>query len=425
MPITTEILRRLILEQREDTLLPQKYIQRDAETALTRLKHNAEIIVVTGVRRCGKSVLMQHQMLLEQQSDYYMNFEDERLANFTVEDFQTLQETFIELYGVQKVYYFDEIQNIDGWEMFARRLYNGNNKIYITGSNANLFSEELGTRLTGRYIALTMYPVSFAEYTAFKHNDNINLRNLTTKQIGLLKGLFKDYMSNGGIPAYIKDNDKEYLHSLYESILYRDIISRYKITDPTAIKKLLFYLASNCGKETSYSALSRFVQVASSTTIAHYCGYIENSYLCFFVNRYNDSIKAQQQAPKKVYFIDHVLAKVVGFRNSEDYGRTLENIVYLELRRRGYEIYYYSGKKECDFVVRSEHYTSQVIQVCPNLADPDTKQREYSGLLEAMQRFSLDTGLILTEDENFVETVVLNEQNFKIQVTPIWKWLLA
>lgn len=425
MTITTEVLRRLILEQRGDTSLPEKYIQRNAEEKLARLKHNAEIIVLTGVRRCGKSVLMQYHMQLEQQSYYYINFEDERLANFTVEDFQTLQETFIELYGVQKVYYFDEIQNIDGWEMFVRRLYNGNNKIYITGSNANLFSEELGTRLTGRYIALTMYPVSFAEYTAFKQNDNIDLRNLTTKQIGLLKGLFKDYISNGGIPSYIRDNNKEYLHSLYESILYRDVVSRYKITNPAAIKKLLFYLASNCGKEASYSALSRFVQAANSTTIAHYCSYIENSYLCFFVNRYSDSLKAQQQAPKKVYFIDHALAKVVGFRNNEDYGRTLENIVYLELRRREYEVYYYSGKKECDFVIREEHYTTQVIQVCTNLADPETKQREYTGLLEAMQRFSLDSGLILTEDEDFVETVAVNEQKFKIQVIPIWKWLLA
>lgn len=425
MTISAEILRRLILEQREDTRLPKNYIQRDAEEALTRLKKNSEIIVLTGIRRCGKSVLLLHQMLLEQQSDYYINFEDERLANFTVDDFQTLQEIFIELFGIQQVYYFDEIQNINGWEMFVRRLYNANNKIYITGSNANLFSEELGTRLTGRYISLTLYPVSFSEFTVYKQNEIPDLLNLTTKQIGLLKGLFKDYVLSGGIPAYIKNSDKEYLHSLYESILYRDIVSRYKISDPSALKKLLFYLASNCGKESSYSALSRLVKVANSTTISDYCSYIENSFLCFLVNRYSDSIKAQQQAPKKVYFIDHVLARIVGFRTSEDYGRMLENIVYLDLRRRGYEIYYYSGKKECDFVIREGHYTKQVIQVCKSLLEPDTRQREYAGLLEAMQRFNLNMGLILTEDENFLEEMSIGDQKYTIEAMAVWKWLLT
>src|SRR3990167_8518883 len=153
-PMTPELLKNIIADQQEEKILPTNYFQRVKENVLTKLAANKEIIVITGVRRCGKSVLLQHIRQQSREKDYYFNFEDERLATFTVKHFQMLLEVFIELFGLQTTFYFDEIQNIPEWEKFVSRLYNAGNKIYITGSNANLFSEELGTRLTGRYISI-------------------------------------------------------------------------------------------------------------------------------------------------------------------------------------------------------------------------------------------------------------------------------
>lgn len=427
MAISSELLRRIILDQQEDQRWPTLYIQRTLEKSLIRLSQNKEILVLSGLRRSGKSVLLEHvRRVSGSGNDYYFNFEDERLVNFTAEDFELLHQEFIALYGVQNNFYFDEIQNIPQWELFIRRMYNKGCKIYITGSNANFFSEELGTRLTGRYISLNVYPVSFAEFSQYKIP--LNKFNFSTHDIGSLKEVYSNYLNLGGIPAYINNSDPEYLHSLYESILYRDIVARYRITNSEALKKLLFFLASNCGKEVTLSKLLGMINnngkiVSSVTTISDYCSYIQNSFLCFFVNRYDDKLKIQQQAPRKVYFIDHALAKILGFRTSEDRGRTLENIVFIELKRRNYEVFYYSGRKECDFVLREGSSTHQVIQVCLELHDPSTKEREIAGLLEAMNAFSLSEGLIITENEEAQEIIEKNGKKYQIAIVPIWKWL--
>lgn len=427
MAISPDLLKRIILDQREDQRWPKMYIQRTVQKDLDRLCENEEIIVLSGIRRCGKSVLLEHvRRIRGAGNDYYFNFEDERLVNFTAEDFEVLHQTLISLYGVQNNLYFDEIQNIPQWELFVRRMYNKGCKVYIAGSNANLFSEELGTRLTGRYILLNVYPISFAEFS----QDIISLEKIdfSTKDIGHLKEHYSKYLEFGGVPAYVRSKDPEYLHALYESILYRDIITRYKVGNPDALKKLLFFLASNCGKEVTLSKLLGMINnngkiIKSNTTISDYCRYIENSFMCFFMNRYDDNLKAQQQAPRKIYFVDHVLAKILGFRTSEDRGRTLENIVFIELKRRGCELFYYSGIKECDFVVRRGARTQQVIQVCLELHDPSTNEREESGLIEAMDKFSLSEGLIITENEEGGKIIEKNGKKYHIIIKPIWKWL--
>jgi uncharacterized protein len=427
MAISQDLLKRIILDQHEYHNWPTGYIQRTAENRLNKLSQNKEIIVISGIRRCGKSVLMEYtRKISSNKNDYYFNFEDERLVNFATEDFEILHQTLIALYGIQNTFYLDEIQNIPAWELFVRRMYNAGCKIFLTGSNANLFSEELGTRLTGRYISLEIYPISFAELS--QPHISLAKKNFSTTEIGLLKEQYAKYLEFGGIPEYIVHKDPEYLHSLYESIIYRDIITRYKVGNPEAIKKLLFYLASNCSREMSLSKLLGMINntgkiIKSNTTISDYCSYIEKSFLCFFVNKYDDNLKAQQQAPRKVYFIDHVLAKIIGFRSTEDRGQMLENIVFIELKRRGHDIYYYKDSNECDFIVRDGINTLQVIQVCIELYDPTTKQREISGLIEAMDKFSLSEGLIITNNEEKVEIVEFNNKVYTIVIKPIWKWL--
>ncbi len=429
MAISPNLLKRIILDQREDKRWPKIYIKRTSEKKLDRLSKNKEIIVLSGIRRCGKSVLLEHiRRMRINGHDYYFNFEDERLVNFQAEDFEVLHQTLISLYGVQKNFYLDEIQNIPSWELFIRRMYNNGCKIYLTGSNANLFSDELGTRLTGRYVSLNIYPISFAEFS--QEHIPLEQKDFSTIDIGTLKKQYSKYLKLGGIPAYITNQDTEYLHSLYESILYRDIITRYKIGNPEALKKLLFFLASNCGKEITLSKLRNMINnngkiIKSNTTISDYCNHIENSFMCFFVNRYDDNLKAQQQAPRKVYFIDHVLAKILGFRISEDRGRMLENIVFIELKRRGHDVFYFRGSKECDFVIHEGFRVQQVIQVSIELYDPSTKEREMSGLIEAMKKFSLSHGLIITENEEYVETREIENKKYNIVVFPAWKWLRA
>lgn len=421
--MTPELLKLIIADQQEEQL-PVHYVERTSEEKLNLLAKNKEIVVLTGIRRCGKSVLLQQARQRDTESDYYFNFDDDRLVTFDISHFQLLQEIFIELFGLQKKYYFDEIQNIDGWERFVRRLYNGGNKIYITGSNATLFSEELGTRLTGRYVSLSIYPFSFYEFVRHQAASLTDKKTLSTTQIGQIKKLFNQYCHLGGFPEYVKYHQTDYLHSLYESIIYRDIVARYKISNIKPLKELIFYLASNCSKEITYNSLRKLLGLGSTTTVSDYCSYLENSYLCFFVNRYSESVKIQMQSPKKIYFIDHVLARVVGFRFTEDRGRMLENIVFIELKRRAYEVYYYRDNKECDFLVRKNGKITSAIQVCQNLENPNTKQRELEGLLDALERYSLNEGYILTEREENTIAVQRNRVQYKIKVVPLWKWLL-
>ncbi|OGT45477.1 MAG: ATP-binding protein [Gammaproteobacteria bacterium RIFCSPHIGHO2_12_FULL_38_11] len=422
--ITPELLKDIIADQREEAM-PMDCLVRTIEKKFKELLGNQEIIVLTGVRRCGKSVLLNTIRMQSTEKDYYFNFEDERLATFTSDDFQLLYQVFLEEFGEQKTFYFDEIQNIPGWEMFVRRLYNAGNKIMITGSNATLFSEELGTRLTGRYIQLSVYPFSFYEYLQHEIPQLLNKALLSTKEKSQIKKLFNHYCEWGGIPAYLRNHEIDYLQTLYDSIIYRDIVARYKLTDAPIFKKMVFFLASNCSKETTYNALRKFLGLGSVTTVSNYCVYLENSYLCFFLNRYHASVKTQNQSPKKVYFIDHVLAKIVGFHFSEDRGRLLENIVFIELKRRFKQIYYHAEKKECDFIIQEGVKIIAVIQVCASLANEDTKQREMDGLLEALSCYSLKTGTILTESEEKTEIVVKDKIKYQIKIIPLWKWLIA
>jgi len=417
-----ELLKEIILEQQEYQL-PDVFVARQIYDEVVNVHDNLNIIVITGVRRCGKSTLLQEIRSKLPEKNYYINFDDDRLVQFKLEDFQALLELFIELFGLQKTFYFDEIQNIPEWERFVRRLHDQGNKIYITGSNATMFSRELGTRLTGRYIAIEMYPFSFREYVSLRQPDLLDNTTFTSNQKGTLKNLWSRFAIDGGIPNYVIYPNKLYLQTLYESILYRDIVSRYKVNE-RSIKELVFYLASNVSKEITYNSLRKTLGLASATTVSDYCSYLENSFLCFFVNRYDYSLKKQLQYAKKVYFIDQAIAHMVGFRFSEDHGRLLENIVFLELKRRHQDIYFHKQRKECDFIIRAGNNITAAVQVCTSLDNDNTKQRELAGLIEAMEIYQLSEGLIITANEEGTETITHNNSEYIVNTIPIWKWLL-
>lgn len=414
-----DLLKQIILEQQEILHAPNKrYVQRYIADEWLQ---TSEILIISGIRRCGKSVLMQQIRDRLVEKDFFFNFDDERLANFKLDDFQKLQECFVELFGEQHTYYFDEIQNIEGWERFVRRLYNAGNKIIITGSNARMLSRELGTHLTGRYIQVEIYPFSFQEYLAMNEIP-VNAKTLytTTGRATMVKSFVK-YMECGGFPKFLQDGSVSYLTSLYESIIYRDILTRNGLTNEKEMLEMMFYLASNATKRVTYSSLGKVVGIQHPDTIKNYLEYIQQTYLISQMFRYDPSVKKQMMSPKKIYFVDNAIIKRIGFNATENNGVFLENLVFIELKRRGWDVYYYADKKECDFIVRKGLHISDAYQVTLKMDSPQTREREIAGVREAMQAYSLSKGYILTFEGK--ETINFDDGTI-VEVVPVWEWIL-
>ena len=414
-----DLLKQIILEQQEILHAQNKrYVQRYIADEWLQ---TSEILIISGIRRCGKSVLMQQIRDRLVEKDFFFNFDDERLANFKLDDFQKLQECFVELFGEQHTYYFDEIQNIEGWERFVRRLYNAGNKIVITGSNARMLSRELGTHLTGRYIQVEIYPFSFQEYLAMNEIP-VNAKTLytTTGRATMVKSFVK-YMECGGFPKFLQDGSVSYLTSLYESIIYRDILTRNGLTNEKEMLELMFYLASNATKRVTYSSLGKVVGIQHPDTIKNYLEYIQQTYLISQLFRYDPSVKKQMMSPKKIYFVDNAIIKRIGFNATENNGVFLENLVFIEMKRRGWDVYYYADKKECDFIVRKGLHISDAYQVTLKMDSPQTREREIAGVREAMQAYSLSKGYILTYEGK--ETINFDDGTI-VEVVPVWEWIL-
>lgn len=415
-----EVLKQVIADQREYRP-PKTFFTRMQAGVIKKFFDEPSILIISGLRRSGKSTLQRQLQKELPESNYYLNFDDDRLIRFGLDDFQMLLEIFIELYGKQSVYFFDEIQNIEGWERFIRRLYEMGNKIFITGSNAKLLSKELGTHLTGRYIQFEIYPLSFKEIMQHERPEIFSKKALSTEDVGTILHHLASYLKFGGIPEYYKFRKTEYLKDLYEGILYRDIVARYNIENEKSLRELAYYFASNIGKEFSFTKLAETVGLSSPHSVSNYCAYLEECYLCFFINRYSHSLKKQIQYNKKCYMIDSALIHTIGFRVSDDKGRILENTVFVHLKSQGAEIYFHKDQKECDFILRENNQIIQAIQVAKNLSDEDVKKRELEGLIEAMNAYGLQEGLIITESEQSTMEI----ENFRIKIVPLWKWLLG
>jgi predicted AAA+ superfamily ATPase len=354
------------------------------------------------------------------EQDYYLNFDDERLLNFQVSDFQQLHETFIELFGSQTTFWFDEIQNVPGWERFVRRLHENRNKVFITGSNATMLSKELGTHLTGRYVRHELFPFSFKEFILLKKFELNEKTFFSTVGKAELRRLYNEYFLSGGFPYYLKFGDDNYLKSLYESILYRDVMARHNLTSEKEMKELVYLLASNVSSLFSNNRLAAAVGLKNATTVKNYLDFLQDTYLLFAVNKFDFSARKQLQNARKIYFIDNALIRKLGFIFSEDKGRFLENIVFIELLRRGREIYYFKGKGECDFLLRDGINITGAIQVCHAFGEKETREREVKGLMEALVIYNLGEGWILTDDTE--ETIEKNGK--RIRIFPVWKWLI-
>jgi len=398
-----ETLRNIAKKQAEELPLFEKGIRRDD---LDRIDPDIPLaLVISGVRRCGKSTLLR-QIMGKLKGCHYFNFEDPRVAGFDSSDFQKLDAVLREEQGEQKYYFFDEIQNAPKWELFVRMMLDKGKHFIITGSNASLLSRELGTRLTGRHLSHELSPFSFREFLA-----------LEKKKPG--KKSFQEYLMRGGFPEYLKIGRAEVLQELLNDIITRDIALRHGIRNVKVLREMALYLVTNQGKEFSYNGLRKTFGLGSVNSAISFVSYFEDSYLLFTVPKFDYSLKKQLISPKKIYSVDNGLTNANSYSFSEDKGRLLENLAFLNLRKGNRDVFYFKGENECDFLVKEGTRIKEAVQVCYSL-DEDNKDREINGLLEAMGKFSLKKGLVLTLDQ---------EDEIKIRgkiilIKPLWEWLL-
>lgn len=413
-------IRAMLLEQFQAFWRRDTGIERAQLAQLERAAPLPHAVIISGLRRVGKSTLLaQLAHRLGEDAFYYVNFEDERFLGFQADDANDLYAHLVELFGERGVFLVDEIQNVPGWERFARRFMDLGLKFYITGSNAALLSRELGSRLTGRYVPVELFPFSFAEFLRFRGYPPPDLTRLTTVEAARLQGQLADYLRLGGIPEPLKYPDLPLARTLYDDVLYRDIATRYRIEEVRALKELAFYLMSNPAGRVSFNKLKEQLRLGSVNTVKNYVEYLENSWLIFTVNVYDFSVKRQQIAPKKVYAIDTGLANAVGFFFSPNTGKLLENLVFLALRRQTPEVYYYTspGGYEIDFYLPR---TGELIQVSQNLAQPATREREIRALSDALRGLGLTRGLILTD----ANAAPIETDGLTLEVRSVVEWLL-
>ena len=377
--------------------------------------------VFVGLRRAGKTYFL-YQLIKERYAEIekvlYLNFEDERLIDLTYNELDLIIEAYQELYNQKPAIFFDEIQNITHWEKFVRRLADSDYKIMVTGSNAEMLSSEISTTLGGRFLTKEITPLTFSEFLTF---NAISLQpNFEfSDQLYKVKQYYEQYIKFGGFPELIRfENKREYLSNVYQKLFYGDLIARYTIANPKALKLLVKKIAESVNNETSINRIKNLIQSVGiplgNNTLFEYLSYLNNSYLIVDISNFASKF-VERETKKKYYFLDTGILNL--FLVDQD-TKLLENLVFIELRRR-YEkgIYFFKRKNEVDFYVPE---AKLLVQVSYNLNAPETRKREMKGLIEAMKELEINDGVIITYDSQ--ETIKID--NFVITVIPAWKWLL-
>ena len=382
--------------------------------------------VVIGVRRSGKSTIC-HKVLQEHKIKYaYANLDDDRLANMTVEDLNTLLSCIYQLYGTDIRYLFlDEIQNVDGWHLFVNRLLRTNVHVFVTGSNAKLLSSELATHLTGRYNEIRLYPFSFAEYCEYHKIDRVGI---TTKADAERKRAFMTYIQDGGFPEmqHLR-NKRAYMQSLIEAIISKDIRNRYKIRDIESLRIVANHLINDACQEVKYGQLAKQLGI-SDKTLKKYVDYLRQAFLVQLLTRHSFKSKERIRCAK-AYIVD------MGLQNnredalmSKNIGWRLENVVYIELLRRAAnyfrDVYFYkptSQSKEVDFVICEQNNVIELIQVAYDIDSPKAYARETTALLKASEELRCNNLTLVA----FTSTRDVEQEGKTIHIYSAIDWLLA
>jgi hypothetical protein len=402
-------------------------IQRSVTTTITETLSIPHIKDIVGVRRSGKTTTL-YQVInllttkkIDPKNIMFLNFDD---PDIHAVSFEQLIKTMGTINPCISHVFFDEIQQKNEWERWLRMMYDTKKyqQLFISGSSASLLTQDVGRVLTGRHISFIVFPFSFKEYLAFHGLTKFTSEYLEYNRNTILHYLYS-YLDGGGFPEVIGKNEyqrKTILTNIYNDVLSRDIASRFNASYDIA-QKVGYYVLTNNAREFSFRSIARATDL-SIETVEKYLGFLKQSFIILTVDVFSYKTKVQFKQNKKIYCIDTGLRNAVSFKISEDRGRLAENLVFIELKRRRKDVYYWkNGKGEVDFVVKEGLEPTSLIQVCWDITNEKTKKREIDNLIEAMHTLNLGQGLIITEDYSGEEIAGKK----KIRFLPLWRWLLS
>ena len=405
-------------------ILRESYVKK-----LEQFSQTDQVVVVTGVRRAGKSTILKQYISNkikkgeERKNFLYVNLEEPKFrSELSLEFLQRIYEAYLELLDpVSKPFlFFDEVQLIPGWETFVRGLHEKNKaRIFVSGSSAKLLSKEFATVLTGRHIDIAVYPLTFPEFLEFK---KLIIRNKLdiVSQKPKIKQLLKEYLEYGGFPLVaLKEEKKEILTNYFEDILAKDVAERHRIKKVEKLRGLAQFYLTNVSSLASFRKIKEFLGL-SLDSVERFSLYLEEAYLLFLKTKFAYSLKEQEINPRKIYCIDNGLKNLVSFRFSENLGNSYENAVFFNLLVQGKEIFYWKGRQECDFLIKQGNKLTCAIQVCYDIKR-ENEERELLGLLETLGKFKLNEGIVITSDLEEIRKI----NHKKITFIPLWKWLLT
>lgn len=411
----------IVYKQREerDLLSMKPYVDRWQSHDTRDVMQSPLIKLIVGPRRAGKSVFA--LQLLKSKHFAYLNFDNEPLLERFDEDL--VEQALEEVYPQYEYLMLDEIQNLPSWDLWVSKLYRRGINIVMTGSNAKLLSSEMATVLTGRYLMIEILPFSFQEVVTF-NNQRLSGHTPTEKANTMLQ--LDDYLVYGGFPETLamRSITQNYLGSLFDSVLLKDVAKRFKVRHTTELYKLASYLLANYTNPVSYSTLVKDLEMNSKITCQKFVGYLTETYMFHQLPRFDNKMRIMQKAPFKMYVVDNGFISSRSFELSPNKGRLLENIVLVELMRRGYKpgfsLFYYRTRndREIDFVCKQGHQVSALVQVSYDTTQGKTLNREITALNEAARELKCDKKLLLT-------VYPATQEIEGVEITPVVDWLLA
>ena len=411
-------MKTIILNQRKerDELMSRPYLIRQNNQDVDILLNSHLIKLITGPRRVGKST--QALLMLRDKNFAYLNFDNYSLLDAWNADL--VMRMLDDVYPGYEYILLDEVQNLDAWDLWVSELYRKGKNLVITGSNARMLSSEMATVLTGKYLQVEMLPFSLEEFFDWNKFD---LHSVKPEQKTDSQVLMDDYLRNGGYPEVVASRQltRSYLDTLFDSIIWKDVAKRHNVRNVTDLNNLAMYLVSNFCNPVSANELTTELGFSSVNTTKKYMDYLHEPYIFYYLSRYNNKLKLMKKAPRKVYVVDNGFVASKAFSLSDNLGRLLENQVFIELIRRGYNVektmFYYRSRndKEVDFVLRKGTQIERLIQVCYDMSSPKTEKREVDSIIECAGELKCSNLVIVTyNDKRTIE-----KDGYKIDVLPI------
>ena len=417
-------MKTIILNQRKerDELLSRPYLERRSNQDTELLLGSHLIKLITGPRRVGKST--QALLMLRNRNFAYLNFDSQQLLDAW--DANLVMRMLDDVYPGYEYLLLDEVQNLEAWDLWVSELYRLGKNLVITGSNAKMLSSEMATALTGKYLKVEMLPFSLEEF--FDWN-KLDLSKLNPEQQADASALMDDYLRNGGYPEVVASRQltRTYLDTLFDSIVWKDVAKRHNVRNVTDLNDLALYLVSNFCNPVSANELAEELGFSSVNTTKKFMDYLHEPYLFYYLPRYNNKLKLMKKAPRKVYVVDNGFIAAKAFSLSDNLGHLLENQVFVELLRQGYDtdktMFYYRSRndKEVDFVLRKGSHIEQLVQVCYDMSTPKTEKREVDSLVECAEELNCSNLVIVTNNEERI----IEKVGYRIDVVPVAKWSVS